>query len=128
MRPCMSSKKRREERKAREQKNIAEQPKTLSSIDIERQKNLSRKNAAEIKKNDMVREVLTRTNGEFTGEQRKLFELYLFEDKSAEETMRGLGTQKDERGEPIPVSANYFYRLVEQTMKKMREHIKNFNF
>ncbi|MEW6617338.1 MAG: hypothetical protein AB1333_02875 [Patescibacteria group bacterium] len=116
-------KEKREREKAQEQKKtemapgVQEAPKVLSKIDIERQKNLSRAETIRTRRNDMVREVLLRTNGEFTGEQRKLFDLYLFEDRSPEDTMRELNLPSDE-----------FYRLVEQTMKEMRKHIRDFNF
>lgn len=113
----MSSRERKEKRKALEQKGVEKRSEVLSKIDIERQKNLSRAQSIQTKKNDLVRGVLIRTNGEFTGGQRRLFELYLFEDRSPEETMFELKLPSDE-----------FYRLVEQTTKKMREHIKNFNF
>ena len=117
MRHCMSSREKKEERKALEQKKVEKKPEVLSKIDIERQKNLSRAQSIQRKKNDLVKEVLTRTNGEFTGEQRKLFELYLFEDKSPEETMCELRLPSDE-----------FYRLVEQTTKEMRKYNPNFAF
>lgn len=116
-------KEKRERERAEEQKKgettseVRETPKVLSKIDIERQKNLSRAETIRTRKNDMVREVLLRTNGDFTGEQRKLFELYLFEDKSPEETMGELNLPSDE-----------FYRLVEKTVKKMGEYIRGFNF
>lgn len=125
----MLSSKKKERKEKRERERVEEQkkgeiapeaqeaPKVLSKIDIERQKNFSLAETMRIKRNDMVRDVLLRTNGEFTGEQRKLFELYLFEDRSPEDTMRELNLPLDE-----------FYRLVEKTMKEMRKYIRDFNF
>ncbi len=73
----------------------------------------------------MVEDVLARTNGEFNGEQRRLFQLYLFEDKSPEETMRELRPGKKVE-ECIP--PDEFYRLVEKTAREMRKYIPTFNF
>lgn len=127
----MSSREMKKERKALGQKNGEEAPevlettKVLSKTDIERQKNLSRAQSIQIKKNDLVKDVLTRVNGEFTTEQRRLFELYLFEDKSPEETMRELRRGKKEE-EQIP--PDEFYRLVEKTTREMKKYISNFTF
>ena len=125
----MPSSKKKERKEKREKERMEEQkkgertpevegaPKVLSQIDIEREKNLSRAETIRTRKNNMVKDILLRTNGEFTVQQRKLFDLYLFEDRSPEDTMRELNLPSDE-----------FYRLVEQTMKEMRRHIRDFNF
>lgn len=86
-------------------------------IDVERKENSSRVCALQARKHEMVKEVLARTNGAFTTQERKLFESYLFEDKSSEEVMRELSIPSDE-----------FYRLVERTTQKMKEYIGNFVF
>jgi|GEM_PF-2115199 len=129
MRRRMPSSKKKERKEKREKERMEEQkkgertpevegaPKVLSQIDIEREKNLSRAETIRTRKNNMVKDILLRTNGEFTVQQRKLFDLYLFEDRSPEDTMRELNLPSDE-----------FYRLVEQTMKEMRRHIRDFNF
>jgi len=125
----MPSRKEKRRGKALGQKKTTESlqktPKVLSKIDIERQKNLARTQSVQTRKNDMVREVLLHTNGEFTEDQRRLFELYLFEDRSPEETMCELRPGKKPEDQIPP---DEFYRLVEETGKKMKEYIKDFTF
>ena len=111
---------RKEERKKKKQTEKKENPeekKEPTQLDRERELNSSRYQSAREKKNEEIRNVLANTNGEFTENEKKLFEIYVFQDKEQEETMRILNVTPDE-----------FWKLVRTANEKMRVHIRNFNF
>ncbi len=119
----MSSKKRKERRALKNHNKADEGTEKNSPLDIEKKKKSVFVHAQEQKKIEMVKDVLARTDGAFSHEERKLLDLYLFQDKSAEETMRQLLGSEKKR-----ISPTEFYRLVEIVQKKMRVYISNFMF
>lgn len=111
--------KERKKEKSKEEKKKKEDVKEKPPTELERirEQNSIRYRLTIEKRNEEIKKILASTNGEFTEKERELFNIYLIEDKDAEEVMRILQTPPDE-----------FWKLVRTASKKMRVHIRNFNF
>lgn len=110
----MSKDKKKKPRNEPEVKRTSECSPKIEKL---RQRNSDMCETARMRKIEEIKKIFANTNGAFTEKEKKLFEVYLFEDKEPEEAMLILGLSPDE-----------FWRFVYSSVDKMKKHIRNFTF
>jgi DNA-directed RNA polymerase specialized sigma subunit len=110
----MSKNKKKKPRNELEVKSTSECSPKIEKL---RQRNSDIYETARTRKIEEIKKIFANTNGEFTEKEKKLFDVYLFEDKEPEEVMVILGLSPDE-----------FWRFVYSSVNKMKKHIRNFTF